>query len=270
MPLLDFAGKLVVVTGASSGLGREIALALALGERAHVVAAARRRDRLEALKSEIESRSASRVHVVMVDLAAPDGPEALFSQATSIGQVSALVNCAGVTFYGRTLEATAETNRRIICLNQLATMQATMLFLRYFLEQRGGAILTITSVAGLVPAPYQNVYAASKHAVQAFMEGIAGEYRGRGVTLCTFAAASMATEMIRNAGLEQRPGARSPVFLDPARTARAALASFKRGRLVQVPGFLYKCAVLLARITTRKFGVWLSERIMRSVVHPAP
>jgi short-subunit dehydrogenase len=270
MPSLDFAGKLVVVTGASSGLGREIALALALRERAHVVAAARRRDRLEALKSEIESRSDSRVHVVTVDLAAPDGPEVLFSRATSIGQVSALVNCAGVTFYGRTLEAPAETNRRIIAVNQLATMQATMLFLRYFLERREGAILAITSLAALVPAPYQNVYAASKHAVQAFMEGIAGEYRGRGVTLCTFAAASMATEMTRDAGLDRRPGASNAVFLDPARTARIALASFKKGRLVLVPGFLYKFAVFLARITSRRFGVWLSDRIMRSVVHPAP
>jgi short-subunit dehydrogenase len=203
-------------------------------------------------------------------LAAPDGPEALFSRATSIGQVSALVNCAGVTFYGRTLEATAETNQRIISLNLLATMQATMLFLRYFLQRREGAILTVTSVAGLVPAPYQNVYAASKHAVQTFMEGIAGEYRGRGVTLCTFAAASMATEMIRNAGLDRRPGASNAVFLDPARTARIALASFKKGRLVLVPGLLYKFAVFLARITSRRFGVWLSERIMRSVVHPAP
>ncbi len=263
MPSLDFAGKLVVVTGASSGLGREIALSLALRERAHVVAAARRRDRLEALKSEIESRSASRVHVVTVDLGAPDGPEALFAQATAAGEVSALVNCAGVTFYGRTLEAPAETNRRIISVNQLAVMQATMLFLRYFLDRREGAILTVTSVLGLVPGPYQNVYAAAKHATQTFMEGLAGEYRGRGVTLCTFAAGSMATEMIRQAGLDRRHASHSPVFLDPARTARAALASLKKGRLILIPGALYKLIAFLARITSRRFGLWLSERIMR-------
>lgn len=261
MPSLDFAGKLVVVTGASSGLGREIALALALREEAHVVAAARRRDRLEALKSEIESRSTSRVHVVTVDLGEPYGPDALFAQATSIGQVSALVNCAGMTFYGRTLEAPAETTRRIIAVNQLAAMQATMLFLRYFLERREGAILTITSVYGLVPGPYQNVYAAAKHATQIFMEGLAGEYRGRGVTFCTFAAGSMATEMIREAGLDRGRGAH--VFLDPARTARSALSSFKKGRLILVPGLLYKLIVFLARVTPRRFGVWLSERIMR-------
>jgi len=261
MPPLDFAGKLVVVTGASSGLGREIALALALREKAHVIAAARRRDRLEALKSEIESRSTSRAHVVTVDLAAPDAPETLFAQATSIGEVFALVNCAGVTFYGRTLEAPAETSRRIIAVDQLSVMQTTLLFLQSFLDRGSGAILTVTSVYGLIPGPYQNVYAAAKHATQIFMEGLAGEYRGRGVTFCTFAAGSMATEMIQQTGLDRRHGAH--VFMDPARTALSALSSFKKGRLILVPGALYKLIVFLARVTPRRFGVWLSERIMR-------
>ncbi len=263
MPPLDFGGKLVVVTGASSGLGREIALALALRERANVVVAARRRDRLEALKAEIESCSASCVHVVTVDLEAPDGPQVLFDGATAAGEVYALVNCAGVTYYGRTLDAPAEVNRRIIAVNQVAVMNTTLLFLRAFLHRGSGAILTITSLYGLVPGPYQNVYAAAKHAVQVFMEGLAGEYRGRGIAICTFAAGSMVTEMIQAAGLDRRHGADSSVFLDPSRAARAALSSFKKGRLILIHGILYKTAALLARLTSRRFGVWLSERVMR-------
>jgi uncharacterized protein len=263
MPPLDFAGKLVVVTGASSGLGREIALALALREGANLVLAARRRDRLESLKSEIESRCTSCAHVVPVDLGAPDGPQTLFDRATAAGEAFALVNCAGVTFYGRTLDAPPDTNRRIIAVDQVAVMETTLLFLRTFLERGAGAILTITSLYGLVPGPYQNVYAAAKHAVQTFMEGLAGEYRGRGVTICTFAAGSMLTEMIQSAGLDRRHGVDSSVFLDPARAARAALQSFKKGRLILIHGLLYKAAALLGRITSRRFGVWLSEWIMR-------
>ncbi|HTO21851.1 MAG TPA: SDR family NAD(P)-dependent oxidoreductase, partial [Spirochaetia bacterium] len=129
MPSLDLAGKLVVVTGASSGLGREIARALAVDEKADVVVAARRRDRLESLKTEIESRCPSRVHVLTVDLESPDGPQALFDGATAVGEVFALVNCAGVTFYGRTLDAPADTTRRILAVDQLAVMQVTLLFL---------------------------------------------------------------------------------------------------------------------------------------------
>ena len=263
MPPLEFAGKLVVVTGASSGLGREIALALAVREKADVVIAARRRDRLESLKAEIQSHASSRVHVVPVDLEAPAGPQALFDGARAAGDVFALVNCAGVTFYGRTLDAPADTVRRILAVNEVAVMQTTMLFLREFLERGAGAVLTVTSLYGLVPGPYQNVYAAAKHAVQTFMEGLAGEYRGRGVTISTFAAGSMATEMIRHAGLDRHHAAHSSVFLDPARAARAAISSFKRGRLILVHGVLYKTAALLARVTSRRFGVWLSERIMR-------
>ncbi len=263
MPSLDFAGRLVVVTGASSGLGREIALALAVEEKANVILAARRRDRLESLKAEIESRSSSCAHVVPVDLEAPDGPQALFARAAEIGDVYALVNCAGVTYYGRTLDAPADTNRRILAVNQAAVIQATLLFLPGFLQRGSGAVLTITSLYGLVPGPYQNIYATAKHAVQAFMEGLAGEYRGRGVSICTFAAGGMATEMIRHAGLDQRHGADSSVLIDPARAARAAISSFKRKRLILIHGALYKMAALLGRITSHRFAVWLSERIMR-------
>ncbi|HET6450986.1 MAG TPA: SDR family NAD(P)-dependent oxidoreductase, partial [Spirochaetia bacterium] len=166
MPPLDLCGKLVVVTGASSGLGREIARSLALDEGAHVIAAARRRDRLEELKEQVESRSPSRVHVLEVDLSAPDAGERLFTQATAMGPVGALVNCAGMTYYGRTLDAPADTGRRIVAVNQIAVMDATERFLRYFLERGSGGVLTVTSVYGMVPGPYQNIYAASKHAVQ--------------------------------------------------------------------------------------------------------
>ncbi len=261
MPHLDFTGRLVVVTGASSGLGRELALLLALREGAHVVIAARRQDRLEALKVEIESRSGSKAHVVSVDLAEADGSRVLFEKATALGTVSALVNCAGITFYGRTLDAPMADCLHIIAVNEVATMQATMLFLRYFLDRGSGAILSITSVAGLMPAPYQSVYSASKHAVQTFMECLSREYRDRGVSICTFAAGSMATEMITRAGLDRRFAAGSRVYLNLSDTARAALSSFKKGKLFSVPGIIYKIAVILSRLLPRRFVLWATDRI---------
>jgi hypothetical protein len=261
MPHLDFTGRLVVVTGASSGLGRELALLLALREGATVILAARRQDRLEALKAEIESRSGLKAHVVSVDLASAEGPLVLFQKATALGEVSALVNCAGITFYGRTLDAPMAESLQIIAVNELATIQATMLFLRYFLDRGSGAILSITSVAGLMPAPYQSVYSASKHAVQTFMECLSKEYRGRGVSICTFAAGSMATEMITRAGLDQRFAIGSPVYLSPADTARFALDSFKKRKLFAVPGIIYKFVVLLSRILPKWFVLWAVDRI---------
>lgn len=263
MPHLVFAGKLVVVTGASSGLGREIALHLALREKADVVVAARRRQRLEALKAEIESRSPSRAHVVSVDLGEADGPQTLFRQSTALGQVAALVNCSGITFYGRTLDAPIADCMKIVAINQLATMQSTMLFLRYFLDRASGAILTVTSLFGTIPGPYQNVYSASKHALQAFMEGLSSEYRGRGVTICTFAPGSMATEMTAGTGLDRRYRSGNPVYVSLGRSARCAVSSFKRGKLYSVPSFRYKTVPVLARLLPKRFVLWAVERLYR-------
>jgi hypothetical protein len=250
MPRLNFTGRLVVVTGASSGLGREIALCLALREKADVVIAARRRDRLEALKAEIETRSGSHAHVIAIDLEDAEAPQRLFREATALGPVAALVNCAGITFYGRTLDASMAECLRIVTVNQVSTMQATLLFLKYFLEQGSGGILAVTSVSGILSTPFQNVYSASKHAVQTFMEGLSREYRGRGVSICTFTTA----------GLDRRHPTGSPVYLSLVRSARYALSSFKKGKLFSVPGWLYKTAVVLARLMPRKFILWAIER----------
>ncbi len=258
---LDFNGKLVVVTGASSGLGREIARALALRERANVVVAARRCQRLEELKAQIESRCASRVYVVPVDLSAPAGPDTLFREANAFGEVYALVNCAGVTFYGKTLEASPEQNQRMVAVNLAAGMKATLLFLRTFLERGTGAILTVTSVSAFVPTPYQNVYSATKHGIQAFMEGLAREYRGQGVTFSTFAPGGMATEMLTLSGLDRKFGKDAPFNMDVERAARKALASFKKGSLCSVQGLLYKIVVFLARHAPRRLVAWAVERI---------
>jgi len=261
MKALDFNGKLIVVTGASSGLGREIVKILALKERAHVVAAARRRDRLEELKAETEAQCASRVHVLSVDLGSPAGVQTLYREATAIGEVYALVNCAGLTYYGRTLDASMEEYEKIISVNFLSEMRACMLFLRYFLDRGRGALLTVTSVTAFVPTPYQNVYAATKHGMQTFMEGLAVEYRGKGVAICTFVPGGMATEMITNSGLDRKIGTADRVYMDPARAARKALASFKRAKRRAIPGFMYKTVVFLVRLLPRATVAWVVEKI---------
>lgn len=261
MKKLDFRGKLVVVTGASSGLGREIARSLAIREGANLVVAARRRDRLEELKAEIEAHSTSRVHVAAIDLGTPQGVQALFQEATSRGEVYALVNSAGITFYGKTLDASLERCEQILAVNQLAAIRASMLFLERFLKQGAGGILSVTSVYAFLSAPYQNMYSASKHAVQAFMEGLAREYRGRGVIFSTFAAGGIATEMITFSGMDRKFSLDSPVYLRPAVAARKAIDAFRRGKLCTVPGLLYKAIVILAKLAPRRLATWVAGRI---------
>jgi len=264
MKALDFKGKLVVVTGASSGLGREIARGLALREGAHVAVAARRRDRLELLKTEIEARCDSLVHVIPVDLGAPGGAQALFQEATALGEVHALVNCAGITFLGRTLDAPMAISDQIMAVNLVAEMRTSILFLRYFLERGEGALLNVTSMSAFMTVPYQNVYAATKHAMQAFTECLAYEYRGRGVSISSFVPGGIATEMITSARTDKKllPGMK--VFLrSPEKVARLAIRSLKKGRAVAVPELSIRAALFLVRFLPRRAVTAIAGRVYR-------
>jgi short-subunit dehydrogenase len=249
---INFRGRLVVVTGASSGIGREIARELAVREGADLLVVARRLDNLEGLKREIQGASDSRVQTLSLDLASPGAEQALFQESTRLGTVFALVNCAGATFYGKTLEAPREKYDQIVSLNFISVMKASMLFVSYFLDKGEGALLNVTSSGGLVPCPYQNVYGATKHALQQFTEVLAWEYRGKGVVICTFAPAGVATEMTADEWLSKRlVGSKS--FLMPAeRAARIAVRAFRRGKLLTVPGIGNRAGLLLTRFLSRK------------------
>jgi short-subunit dehydrogenase len=261
MKPLDLRAKLVVVTGASSGLGRDIARRLAVVEGADLVIAARRRERLEELKSEVGSASASRVSCVPVDLGTPEGVETLYAQAWAAGDVFALVNCAGMTYYGRTLDAPPGTAERIFSIDLLAGVRLSMLFLSRFLDRGSGAILTVTSLAALMPLPHQNVYAAAKHAMQSFMEGLAHEYRARGVTFSTFLPGGMDTELLSLAGLDKKIPADSPANMDSARAARIAIDNWKKGTERSVPGLLNKTIAVLSRLAPRALVAWGADRV---------
>jgi hypothetical protein len=258
---IDFRGKLVVVTGASSGLGRDLARRLALAEGADLVITARRRQRLEELKAEIEKGCRSRVFCVEADLGTPEGVQTVFRDACAEGDVFALVNCAGSTYYGRTLDAPPGVTERIFSIDLLAGMRLSLMFLKVFLERGSGAVLTVTSVAALMPLPFQNVYAAAKHGMQSFMEGLAREYRGRGVTFTTFLPGGMATELLTLAGLDKKIRVDSPVNMDPARAARIAIAAWKKGADRSVPGVLNKTIAVLSRLAPRSFVTWSAEKV---------
>jgi uncharacterized protein len=270
MRKIDFKGKLVVVTGASSGIGREIARELAVREGANLLIVARRLDRLEGLSREIQQASGSRVQTLSLDLGSSGAEQALFRESTSLGTVFALVNCAGATFYGKTLEAPREKYDQIVSLNFISVMKASMLFVSYFLDKGEGALLNVTSSGGLVPCPYQNVYGATKHAIQEFTEVLAWEYRGRGVTICSFAPAGVASEMTADEWLKKRlVGSKS--FLMPAeRAARIAVRAFGRGRLVTIPGIGNRAGLLLARFLSRRTVTAVLGRAFEMAGRPPP
>lgn len=249
MSKLAFAGKIVVITGAASGLGRELARRMAVVEKADIVAADCRGDRLETLKAEIEAACGSKVTPICVDLGVPEGPGILFEKAMAAGDVFALINCAGLTFYEKSLDRPFSAHRALLQVNCLTVLETTTAFLGHFLKKGEGGILNITSLAGYVSVPYQNYYAATKHAVQTFTEGLSAEYRGSGVAFCTFAPGGMVTEMTVQSGLDKL---KDPTRMTPAKAAECAIRGFKKGKLINVPGAAGKATVFLPRFFPRK------------------
>ena len=263
MAKLNFENKWVLITGASSGLGREIARYMAAKENAHLVITARRKERLEELKKEIESSGSSRVEILPADLADKADVDRLFEDAIRKADIYAVINNAGVTFYDRCEEAELERFESIVNVNLMALMRLSLKFLAYFQKQGSGAIFNVTSETAFVPIPYQNVYSASKHAAQAFTEGLYMEYRGSDIVISSFAPGGIATEMITLAGLDKKIEVDSPFNMKADVVARKAVKSFKKKKFVSIPGIMNKMTVFLLRFVPRRLAAQLTEYIYR-------
>jgi hypothetical protein len=263
MKKLNFSNRWIVVTGASSGLGREMARRLAAAERAHLIVAARRRDRLQALKEEIEGSTGVTVEVVPVDLAQPAGPEQLFKRAVEIAPVYAVINNAGMTAYGRTGIEHLATYEKIITLDLSAVIRLSLLFLDYFRHKGEGAILNVTSEAAFTPLPYQNVYSAAKHGVQSFTEALRAENRKSSIAICTFVPGGIATEMIDKSGLSKKIERDGFYNMKPDRAARLAIKDFKKGKAVGIPGFLNQLNHCLMALLPRTWNIKMTEAFYR-------
>jgi uncharacterized protein len=278
MKRLDLTDRCILVTGASSGLGRAVAFALAVNEGARVVAVARREPQLQQLCAEIVQAGGAPAQVLPADLLEEGAAEQVVERASALagGELFGLVNNAGVTWYGRFEQMPVEQIERIIRLNLSVSIRLTSAFVRQVgavthhgdgnkADQAGStpqaAILTITSLGAFVPVPYQSVYAASKHALQAFSESIAAELRSRKIVVTAVAPGGIQTEMIELAGLHHKFSGSSLASAD--RVAHAAINAWKRGRLRTVPGIGNKLAAIAARLLPSRLIAAASERLFR-------
>ncbi len=179
-PRVYLGGKVVLITGASSGIGRAAAKAFA-AQGAHVVLAARRRDLLESLEQELQSYGVQ-VLVVETDLLNDDDIEALVDVALkAFGRVDVLVNNAGLAVGGAFESLDADAIRRMVRLNVTSLIRLTQLVVPRMVEQGGGVVVNVGSVAGGMFVPGQSAYAATKAAVHGFSVALRRELHGTGV-----------------------------------------------------------------------------------------
>jgi hypothetical protein len=254
-----------VVTGASSGLGREFALALA--ERGHpVLAVARREERLLVLAEEVAA-SGGQLEPLIADLSTTAGIERLLARAASL-EVELLVNNAGVATYGPFASTPAERELELVRLNVEAVVALTRGLLPTMLERGRGGVINVASQMAFQPMPYFAAYAASKAFVLSFSEALAEEVRGTGVRVTAVAPGFVTTEFAEVAGSNE-PERRFP-HLQPRRVVETALRAHERGRAVKVVGARYAFLTFAGRFAPRAALRRMMGRALRPAATPRP
>jgi hypothetical protein len=262
--MLELRGRWTLITGASSGLGLELARHIAKEHGGHVVLVARRRDRLEALAEELRSRYGVRTACVTADLSRPEDVERLFTEATSGRDIHAVILNAGVTYWGEAMKQGWSEFQAMLDTNVTSLVRLTSLFVPYLVE-RGthGGMMFVSSVAGLLPVPYQAAYSGTKAFITSYGQCLAQEVRPKGVSVTVFAPGGISTELLVNSGLSNRFKAGDIGVMSPEACAAHAVRAFLRRKELYVPGLINQTLALAARVLPRGFLAQRTAAIYR-------
>lgn len=237
----------VLITGASAGLGVEFARQLsARGSR--LVLVARRKDRLEALAAELGNARA-----VAMDLAEPGAAERLMADVAGHGEhVDCLVNNAGFGFTGPVATIAADRQRDMVTLNCTLLTELSRAVLPGMIERGRGGILNVASTAAFQAAPRFAVYAATKAYVLSFTEALHEEVRTQGVHVSCLCPGPVATEFFDAAGMTP-DGAFKSLMMQADEVVRIGLAGLDRNQAVVVAGTMNKVGAVGAQLLPRSW-----------------
>jgi short-subunit dehydrogenase len=252
-----------LVTGASSGIGRSFALALA--DRGHdLVLVARDQARLDELAAEVKTAYGRSAEVLRADLTDPEHLAVVEARVTSTNEpiIELLVNNAGVGTAGQFATLDVEGEERQIHLNVIAVVRLTHAALPGMIERGHGGVINVSSVAGYQPTPETATYAATKAFVTSFSEAVHEELQGTGVRLTVLCPGFTRTEFQANAGVQSSD---VPDFLwqTPDEVALAGLEAYDRGRPSVVPGMLNKVAATFSEMMPSGVTRRVAKMVMR-------
>lgn len=249
--------RTAVVTGASSGIGAELARELA--RRGHgLILVARRERRLEELREDLADRGV-RIEVMAADLTDRDDRARLAGAIEATGlEVDVLVNNAGLTTMGPVHRSSVEAELGMIELDVVAVAELCTRFLPAMVRRGRGAVLNVASTAAFQPLPGQAGYAASKAFVLSYTRSLNGELRGTGVGATALCPGPVHTGFGEAAGLspEQAEDSLPPVMWEPAdAVARAGVDGLARSRPVVIPGAANRVTAALANVMPKQLLV---------------
>jgi short-subunit dehydrogenase len=246
--------RVTLITGASSGIGTELARVFASnGHRVALVA--RRAERLAALAGEITASGGAAPIVIACDLEQPDAGDKIAAALAAQGvEVEFVVNNAGFGLFGKAIELDRAEQLGIIAVNIRATTDLSLRFSDQLIRHRGG-ILNVSSVAGFLPGPGMAVYYASKAYVLSLSEALRAELAPCGVRVTALCPGPVPSEFQVRAGF--KPGFDSAILnVSPSDVAKAGYRGLMANKRVVLPGLGIKLVPFLLRLFPRGFILW--------------
>jgi len=237
--MYEVKGKNVLITGAASGIGKELSLLFARdGANLVLDDMPKKKAILDQWASELKSKFNVRVWTFGIDLAEENGAKTLYeSSVQAARQIDILVNDAGTLAYGKFADIDYQKQDFMIRTNVLAVFRLTRLALPYMLKAGDGRILNLSSCSAFQPTVYHAAYGATKAFVQSMSEAINAEIQGTGVKVLTFSPPYTRTPLLKDADMPEKMfWYKISGLWDPAVIAAIGYKAFKSGKTICIPG----------------------------------
>lgn len=269
MAKLSLAGQYTLITGASSGLGLEMARLIARDHKGHLVLVARRKDRLVALADELRASCGVDVVCVQADMTRREDVVRTFEEATAGRSLHAAILNAGVSYFGRSLDMPIEDFESMLATNVTSVVHLTQRVLPHLVAQNtGGGVMLVSSLAGTTPLTYQAAYSGTKAFLNNYGMAVGEEVRATGVSVTVFVPGGIATEMGEKSGTARKFKQGDVGMMDADECARHAVDGFVARERFVVPGTLNWFNEMLMRFVPRRLAPGLTARVYRDALPP--
>jgi short-subunit dehydrogenase len=250
-----------LVTGASTGIGRELADIAAM-DGYDVALVARTAGSLEAVAADIKRKTPRQTHIFPIDLSQPNAARELFGAVSQAGlTIDVLVNNAGFGLLGKFWELPEDQQMQMVQLNIGALTQLTRLYLPGMIERRAGYVLNIASTAAFQPGPLMAIYYASKAYVVSFSEAIHNEAKEFGVNVCCLCPGATRTEFQARAGMAGTKLFEGSHVMTAAEVAQIGWTAMKQGKSSVVAGRINAALAFFTRFASRQMAAGIARAL---------
>lgn len=253
--------KNVLLTGASTGIGYELAYVFA--KKGHnLIVTARSQSKLEEMANDLQLKYGITVTIIVKDLSKPNAAQEVFDEVKDKGiEIDILVNNAGIGNCGLFHHTDISKDLEMIQLNITALTLLTKLFTKQMVQRRQGKILNVASTGSYQPGPLIAVYYATKAYVLSFSQGIANELKPYNVSVTVLCPGATKTEFSKNAGKGHIKGA-----AEARSVAEAAYKGLMKNQLLIIPGIMNTLMVIGSKLLPGKISAYLVRKVQQSAI----